>query len=129
MTHPNETLVRNGYEAFAKGDMQTVNELFSDDIVWHVPGRGQLAGDYKGKDQVFDFFTKLINESGGTFQQEVHDVIANDEHTIVMVTWSAERGGNRFQDRNVHVLHVLGEKVTEFWGYAEDQYGEDQFWG
>lgn len=129
MAHPNETLVRNGYEAFAKGDMQTVNDLFAEDIVWHVPGRSQLAGDYKGKDQVFEFFTKLINESGGTFQQEIHDVIANDEHAIVMVTWSAERGGNRFQDHNVHVLHVQNAKVTEFWGYAEDQYGEDQFWG
>jgi hypothetical protein len=129
MAHPNEALVRNGYEAFAKGDMQTVNELFADDIVWHVPGKSQLAGDYKGKDQVFDWFAKLINLSGGTFQQEIHDVVANDDHAIVLATLSAEREGARLQDRNVHVLHVRDGKVTEFWGYAEDQYGDDEFWG
>ena len=28
MAHPNEELVRRGYEAFAKGDMETLRELF-----------------------------------------------------------------------------------------------------
>ena len=31
MAHPNEDLVRRGYEAFATGDMATLNELFADD--------------------------------------------------------------------------------------------------
>ena len=28
MAHPNEDLVRRGYEAFTKGDMETLRELF-----------------------------------------------------------------------------------------------------
>ncbi len=53
MAHPNEELLRRGYDAFTKGDMEAVNELFADDIVWHNAGRDQFAGDYHGKDEVF----------------------------------------------------------------------------
>src|SRR5215207_5655112 len=48
MAHPNEHLVREGYQAFIKADMQKVSGFFADDIVWHVGGRGPLAGDYRG---------------------------------------------------------------------------------
>ena len=37
MAHPNEDLARRGYEAFAKGDLDTLNSLMTDDLVWHVP--------------------------------------------------------------------------------------------
>jgi ketosteroid isomerase-like protein len=33
--------------------MATLNELFDDDIVWHAPGRSQLAGTFLGKQAVF----------------------------------------------------------------------------
>jgi hypothetical protein len=35
MAHPNEELVRRGYEAFATGDMETLRELLDPEIVWH----------------------------------------------------------------------------------------------
>jgi hypothetical protein len=129
MAHPNEELVRSGYEAFSKGDMQTVNELFADGIVWHVPGKSQLSGDYTGKDQVFGFFGKLVEMTGGTFSLEIHDVLANDEHAIVLAESHGERDGKTLDDRSVHVLHVSDGKVTEFWGYGGDQYAVDEFWG
>lgn len=34
-----------GYEAFSRGDMETLRELFADDIARHVPGGNPLAGD------------------------------------------------------------------------------------
>lgn len=57
--HPNVALIRKLYEAFGPGDMETVNEVFGDDIGWHVTGRNLVAGDYRGKDEVFRFFGKL----------------------------------------------------------------------
>ncbi len=52
MAHPNEELVRRGYEAFATGDMETLRELLDPEIVWHFPGRSVLAGDHRGPDAV-----------------------------------------------------------------------------
>jgi ketosteroid isomerase-like protein len=128
MAHPNEELVRRGYEAFAKGDLQTLNGLFADDIVWHTPGRNPIAGDHKGKDQVFGLFGKVAELSGGTFGLDIHDVLADDEHAVVLATAHGEREGKSIHDNQVHVFHVSNGKVTEFWGHAGDLYAVDEFW-
>ena len=93
MAHPNEDLVRKGYQAFGTGDLDTLTQLFTDDIQWHTPGRSPLAGDLKGRDEVFAQFAKIAELSGGSFRLEIHDVIANDEHAIALVTASGSREG------------------------------------
>ena len=77
MAHPNEEVVRRGFEAFSTGDMAALNDLFADDIVWHAPGRNPLSGDHKGKEAVFETFRQLFEMTGGTFKVELHDVLAH----------------------------------------------------
>jgi ketosteroid isomerase-like protein len=120
--HPNVALLRKGYDAFAKGDMATINDLFADDIVWHVPGTGILSGDYKGKEEVINMFGRLFQETGGTFKIDIHDVLANDEHSVCINTVSGERNGTRFETRNVDVFHPTADgKVKEYWSCSENQ--------
>lgn len=129
MAHANEDRVRQGYEAFAKGDLEGVGTLFSDDIVWHVPGKNQFSGDYKGVQEVIGFFGKTMEWANGTFKVQTHDIIANDTHGIGLVTASGERDGKRWTDNQVHVLHLTDGKVVEYWGHPGDQYATDEFWG
>jgi ketosteroid isomerase-like protein len=126
--HPNVELLRKGYGAYSSGDVEVLNDLFADDIVWHVTGRSPLAGDYKGRDQVFGFFGKLMELSGGTSKIEVHDVLANDEHGVAIVTGSATRDGKSFNGQDVHIFHIRGGQVVEFWDSPVDQYAADEFW-
>ena len=128
MSHPNEDLIRRGYEAFSNGDLDTLREVFADDILWHAPGRNPLAGDYKGMEEVFGFFASVAEMTGGTFSLEIHDVLANDEHAVVLAVARGARDGKRFEDRAVHVWHVEGGKAKEFWGHPGDQYAVDEFW-
>jgi uncharacterized protein len=127
MAHPNEDLVREGYQAFIKADMQKVSGFFADDIVWHVGGRGPLAGDYRGKDEVLGFLAKTMEMTGGTFTLEVHDILANDDHAVALVVARAQREGKTLEDRQAHVLHIRDGKVTEYWGHPGDQYAIDEF--
>jgi ketosteroid isomerase-like protein len=126
--HPNVDRLRKGYAAYSSGDMDTITELFADDIVWHVAGRSQVAADYKGRDQVFGFFGKLMELSNGTSSIEVHDILANDEHGVAIVTGSATRGDKSFSGQDVHVFHLRDGKVVEFWDSPVDQYAADEFW-
>jgi ketosteroid isomerase-like protein len=128
MAHPNEELARKGYKAFAAGDIETVKGLLADDVLWHIPGRSPLAGDYKGRDEVLGFFAKIAERSGGTFKLDVHDVLANDEHAVVLVVAKAERAGKRLNEPLVHVSHIKNGKITEFWAHPSDQYSGDEFW-
>jgi hypothetical protein len=48
MAHPNEDLVRKGFDAFSKGDMDVLrNEVFAADVKYHVPGKSPVSGDYR----------------------------------------------------------------------------------
>jgi ketosteroid isomerase-like protein len=126
--HPNLELLRRGYTAYGSGDLDTVNELFADDVVWHVAGRSPLSGDYEGKDRVFGFFARLQELSEGTSKVEVHDLLANDEHGVAIVTESATRSGNSHEGRATHVFHLRDGQVTEFWDAQANQYEADAFW-
>ena len=128
MGHPNEDLVRRGYDAFSRGDMQTLRELFHPDIVWHAPGRSQLAGDHQGADTVLGFFAKTMELTGGNFRVEVHDILANDEHAVGLHTAHAEREGRTLQDNNTLVFHVRDGRITETWSHHYDQHEFDEFW-
>jgi uncharacterized protein len=129
MAHPNEDLVRRGYAAFRAGDLATLGELFADDVVFHIGGRGRLSGDYAGKQAVFDYFGQLAQETGGTFSLEIHDVLANDVHVVALNTTSAQREGRSLNDvPNVQVFHVQDGTVTESWIHSGDQYASDEFY-
>jgi ketosteroid isomerase-like protein len=128
MPEDNVALVRMGYEAFAAGDLDTLRGLFDDNIIWHVGGRSPLAGDYKGIDEVFGFFAKLVELSGGTFKIDLHAALADDEHSVALTRNTGEREGKRLDDNGVAVYHVAGGKVTEAWFHPGDAYAEDEFW-
>ena len=108
--HPNVELTRRGYAAFAAADLATMTELIADDVAWHVTGAGPLSGTYHGRDEVFGFFGRLVEETGGTFRLDLHDVLANDEHTVALCTLSATRGGKSLQVRRGDLVRILSAR-------------------
>ena len=128
MAHPNEDLLRRGFDAFGRGDMAAIAELFADEIVWHVPGNSPLSGDYKGRDSVLGFLGKSAELSGGTLKVEVHDILANDEHGVALVRNTAQRGGKSLDNHAVQVFHIRDGKAVETWFHPGDQAATDKFW-
>ena len=124
----NRQLIERAYAAFAKGDIPTVFRAFDEEILWHVPGRGPLSGDYQGHEEVLAFFERFIGLSGGTFRIRIDDVLANDERVVVLVTESAERNGRSWSSPQVHAWTVRNGKASVFWQFQGDQAAEDDFW-
>lgn len=124
----NADLIRGGYEAFSKGDLETISNLFGSDIRWHIGGRNQLSGTYTGHDEVFGFFGKLMELTGGTFTVELHDLLASDDHAVALVKESATRNGKSLAMDEAHVWHLVDGKATEYWGLPSDQHRVDEFW-
>ena len=129
MAHANEELLRRGYEAFARGDLETVQSLFADYIVWHSGGANQLTGEYTGHQAVIAYFGKLMETTGGTFTLDIHDILANDTHGVVLVTAHGQREGRTLAMRQVNIWHLADGKATEFWSFAEDGAEFDLFLG
>jgi uncharacterized protein len=126
--HPNVTLVREGFEAFARGDMERMGDHLSDDIVWHVGGNSKWSGAYEGKAKVLDFFGRQAQAMGSPPSAEVHDVLGNDEHVVVLGTASATGpDGSSAEWKYVQIFHIKDGKATEVWGMAENDADVDPF--
>ncbi len=111
--HPNAALTRDLLEAMSRGDMERVDALMADDIVWHEIGRAEPR---RGKQE--------LRESSGSADYEIavetHDVLANDEHAIALVNATATRGGRTFKYRTAEICHVRDGKVVERWAFSDD---------
>jgi ketosteroid isomerase-like protein len=103
-------------------------QFLAEDTRWHFPGQNPLSGDYEGVAEVLGVFGKVFELSGGTFQSELHDVLANDEHIVMLVTDRAERLGRKLDDNVAQVFHVRDGKVTDVWIHHTDQSSVDAFW-
>ena len=129
MNDENVERMRRGYEAFGKGDLDTLRELFSPDIVWHAGGNNSLTGDYKGIDEVFGMFGKLFEMTGGTMNQQVHDLLASDDHGVAITHVTASRDDGRTMDVDqVAVFHMDDQsRVSEAWIVPADAQAADAF--
>lgn len=126
MAHPNADLVMKGFAAFATGDMATLDQIIADDAVWHSPGRGVISGDFRGKEAIFASFAKVVQEA--EMQQEIHAVLADEDHAVALVKANATRRGKTLAMDQVFVFHVSGGKATEVWVTPVDPYASDEFW-
>ena len=85
-----------------------------------------MSGSYKGKDEVLGLFGKLMELSGGTFQIEVQDILANDKHGVTLTIERGQRAGKAMENRAVHVWEIRDGRCTRFRGYNEEAW--DEFW-
>jgi ketosteroid isomerase-like protein len=125
----NAEVMRKGYEAFSQGDMERLrSELFTPDIVWHQGGRNQTSGDYRGTDDVIALFGKLFQLTDGTFRVEVHDLLASEDHVVVLARVQAQRVGKTLEHGEYsHVCHFRDGKLSEAWIVDVDPYALDDF--
>jgi ketosteroid isomerase-like protein len=126
--HDNGELIRRGYEAFSKGDMETIANTFAPDIRWSISGRNQISGTYNGQEETFAFFGRLMELTDGSFSVAIHDLLATDDHVVVLAKESANRNGKSLDSDDVHVWHLADGRAVEFWGVSKDQHEVDEFW-
>jgi uncharacterized protein len=127
MTHPNEDLVRRGYEAFANGDMDAMRQVLDPDVIWHAPGRSPLAGDYRGVDEVLGFFGRSMETTQGTLRVAVEDVMVSDEGAAALQRSTAQRNGASLDDLGVNVFRIRDGRAVEVWQHWGNPYAADEF--
>src|SRR4029453_5952386 len=100
--HPNAHRMRQATEGFTAGDLERVLAVFPEDVVWYSPGKGRLAGTYRGRADLERVFRTMYERSGGAIRAEAEDVLASDDHVVVFLRITAQREDARL---DVQVAH------------------------
>lgn len=107
-----ETL-RSGYEAFSRGDMNAVMEVWTDDIQWEGPNAEQLpgSGTHRGKEAVASMLGE-IPQSWDVFQATPDEFVESGDTVVVLghTEAKAKGSGEEIKVPFVHVWRMSGGK-------------------
>ncbi len=127
--HPNAAHIRELFAAFRNGDVAAIERVVPGDTVWHFPGRaGRLAGAHRGRAAIFAFLGRVVELTGGTFELELHDVLASDNWAVALFTGRAERNGKRLDNATCLRIRMKEGRATEVHEFVWDLYAVDDFW-
>lgn len=111
--HPNAAMARSALDKMNTGDWQAMSEFLADDVIWHEIGRDEPR---RGK-------AELMRSTGPSYYDitaKLHDVVANDDHTIALVDATATRDGKTLNYRTAEIMHIRDGKVVERWAFSDD---------
>ena len=106
--HANETVLRNVYAAFARGDIPAFLAFCTPDIRFRVPGSGLLGGDHS-KEAFLERLGPAMQAVGGSFREEIVNLVADGENGAVLLAQRAERDGVVHRWSCVHWWRFRGE--------------------
>ena len=129
MAHPLQTVIREAYAAFGYGDLEGYLRSCTDDFTFQVPGRGGLSGVYVGQPGLYELAGKAMERTGGTFQEEVEDVFANDRHAVVLARHRFTRDGVSRDYRTAHIYEIRDGKLAHCFEQPRDPAGFHEAWG
>jgi ketosteroid isomerase-like protein len=116
-------------DAWLHNDWDAALDIWSDDIVHHVPGRHRLAGTFRGKQAFLDHYGAVFEALDATIEViDVHDFLASDDHAVMLVTERAVRSDRTLDFQRVVVYHLEHGKIVETWSHDFDPYALDEFW-
>lgn len=113
--HPRAARYRAMSAAMNEGDMSGLGESIADDVVWWEIG---AAEPVRGKQALMERM-----QSFGDFgiTAELHDVVANDDHLIALLSVTATKDDAAFHYRTAEIHHVNeAGQVTERWAFSDD---------
>jgi ketosteroid isomerase-like protein len=129
MERRNAALVRELYEARARGDLDAVRSVLAGDVLWHEPEVNNAhTGDLRGVDAVLGMIREAQELTDGTFELRLRDVVAHGEQVVAFVDWSSTRGGKTLEGKEIAVYRVRGGELAEVWFHPDNLKHDEEFW-
>jgi ketosteroid isomerase-like protein len=129
VSQPLEQIIRNAYIAFARGDIDGYLQPCAPDFTFNIPGKGGICGIWVGKKGLLDLAGKAMALSAGTFHEEVEDLLANDQHAVVLARHRFSRDGSPKDYRTAHVYEVRNGRLVQCFEQPQDPGAFHDAWG
>lgn len=121
-TEDNVEIVKEGYAAFAEGDIARLLSRYSENIWFVLPAVENVPfrGTHRGRDQVAEFFGSMADAQQMLEFTQDHFVAQAD--SVVVTGWMRGRAkttGRIFETPYAHVFTVTGGEVQQLVEYID----------
>jgi ketosteroid isomerase-like protein len=116
----NEAVVRAYCDAWKRGDVPAIFASYHEELTLHWFGANPLAGTHRGKAASIQALATLLQRANRQLL-EIRDVVAGDDHVVVLTRERFERDGTTLDANRVLVFRVRDDQLAECWVYDEDQ--------
>jgi uncharacterized protein len=121
MSEDNVATVRGLYEAFAKGDVDSVLAGFDENIEWNESQGMPYGGQYNSPQEVAENIFAPIANDWDDFSVEPERILAEDDLVVVLLTYrgKGKETGKDLLMPAAHTWIVRDGKVTKFQQLAD----------
>lgn len=124
----NTSTLREMLLAFNAGDLAAVRRLVHDRVIYSIATSTQLAGPHHGREAALEAVQRMVKMTDGTLRAELHDFLANDQHGIAIIRWSATRCERTLDYEMIDIYHVWDGVIVEVQSVPVDRVAFDDFW-
>jgi ketosteroid isomerase-like protein len=126
--HPNSKLAAASWLAVSNSDVDELEKLWADDIVWHSTGRNPWAGVYVGREAVLDYLAQ-VGESVETVDARLDDVLVSDDRLMLVCSMRLKHAGlEELVMDELLLARIENAKIAEVWLLALDPEAVATYW-
>ncbi len=108
-------ILKDGYDAFARGDIHGATQNFADDITWEGPNTDRIpgSGTHTGAESIVQNAWSVIPETWDDFDVSADEFIEHDDTVVVLGHNSAKAKstGKSIKVPFVHVWRFEGDQL------------------
>ncbi|WER50517.1 nuclear transport factor 2 family protein [Cupriavidus sp. WKF15] len=116
------SVVKTAYEAYGRGDVNTILDLVADQVDWKMVGPPQIpyTGQRNNKAEVASFFAQLA-QADDTEIFEPREFIESGEHVVVLgfLRGTTRPEGKLVETEWLHIFTVVDGKIRRWKGFAD----------
>lgn len=114
---------------YTDGDASAVERLLDREIVWRVPGDNQIAGTYRGIDEVVAYMRRRRELATATFRMHRREVLVGPFHFGALTDGTVERDGITHSWSTIGLYRARDGRISECSLIPLDAAAFDAAWG
>jgi YbgC/YbaW family acyl-CoA thioester hydrolase len=98
---------------YGDGDDAGVRRLLDPGIVWRIPGHNQIAGTYRGVEEVIAYMLRRRELANATFRMDRREIMAGPSHFAALTDGTAERHGVTYSWSTIGLYRARDGRILE----------------
>jgi len=114
----NVDTARSAYDAFSRGDLETLKATLSEDSSWLTSDELPLGGETQGRDAILGNFAQ-IPDYWSSFSVEPEEFIEAGDWVVVRGTQRVANDSGSFEAPFAHLMRFVNGKIVRGEFYAD----------